>query len=115
MHAWSGTATIAAAMLIATEARADPFVQRAAVAPCVVGHDLADDNQSSSGGMLESDPTDDGSIIVECVGHGRRGALVENEYQEISNVRRFEVRLATIPRIPLDRAPCWSPDEKRVR
>ena len=115
MQTWSGMATIAAAILIAMEAGADPFVQRAAVGLRVVGYDLADNNRSSSGGTLESDPTDDGPIIVECVGYGRHGALDENEHQEISNVPRLEVRLATIPRIPLDRSPCWSPDDEQIR
>jgi hypothetical protein len=119
MHAWSATATVAAAMLIATEAGCAPFALGAAAGSRVVGHDFADHVRSGDGGKVEPDPTDDGFIIIECVAHlghyGDHGPFDENAHREFLKVRRLEPRFATIPRIPLGPSGCSSPDDGRIR
>jgi hypothetical protein len=115
MHAWSATATVAAAMLIATEAGCAPFALGAAAGSRVVGHDFADHVRSGDGGKVEPDPTDDGFIIVECVAyrgyHGDHGPFGENAHREFVKACRSDLRFVAIPRLPLGPSECHPPSK----
>jgi hypothetical protein len=52
----------------------------------------------------EPDPTDDGNIIVECVGAGGPAILGMPERATLSHV-------ASVPRHPLGPSACWPPKE----
>jgi hypothetical protein len=103
MQTWSGTATVAATILLVTQAGAHPCAGRATAGPGMIPSAFADENASRDGGTVEPDPIDDGSIIVECIGHD--GASDADELRDHSTMRGPEL-LATPPRIPLDPSQC---------
>lgn len=79
MRTWSGTATVAATILLMTQANAHTSAEPATAGPGMIPFVFADGNASSGGGgTVEPDPIDDGSIIVECIGHD--GASGEDEH-----------------------------------
>jgi hypothetical protein len=51
---------------------------------------------------VESDPTDDGSIIIECVALGNRLTTGASGLEEAS-----QRRLVGVPRFPLGPSKCW--------
>ena len=55
----------------------------------------------------EPDPTDDGSIIIECVALGNRLITGEN-----GSAQGSQWRLAGVPRYPLGPSNCWPEDQR---
>jgi hypothetical protein len=110
MQAWPATATVAATILLATQGGAGPSAERATIGPRVIASVFADENASSGSLPVEPDPIDDGSIIVECVGHGGPGTSDEDEHRDRSTARPSDMHSATPPRIPLDPSQCYPPD-----
>ena len=56
---------------------------------------------------IEPDPTDDGSIIIECVALGNRLTMGASESEQGSNWA-----LVGVPRYPLRPSKCWPPDQR---
>jgi hypothetical protein len=56
---------------------------------------------------VEPDPTDDGSIIIECVALGDRLITGASGSEPGS-----QWRLAGVPRYPLGPSSCWPPDQR---
>ena len=105
MQAWSPTAIVAATLLLAAQAAADPSAQRAEV-PRTIAPGVADENPSG-GGPVDPDPIDDGTIIVECIGHdGHRAADKDQEQEQGRPEAGPDVPSTRPPLIPLDPRPC---------
>jgi hypothetical protein len=103
MQAWSPTAIVAATLLVAAQAAADPFAQRAGP-PRTIASGVADENPSG-GGTVDPDPIDDGTIIVECIGHDRHRATDRDQEQGRPKAGP-DMPSTRPPLIPLDPSPC---------
>jgi hypothetical protein len=97
---------LAAAMLLPINAGAYPSSGSIAAA---TGHDVATFGPGDEGWRTnEPDPTDDGSIIIECVvfdGGAPTGANMP---------KRDLTRLMALPQFPLGPTKCWPREYKRT-
>jgi hypothetical protein len=98
---------IAAAMLVATEAGARPISDDLArgLGHQVVTFGIADEGLPAD----ELDPTDDGSIIIECVGLAGQAGLNAND--AASNLW---IRTVAVPQYPLGPSTCSPKEHKRA-
>jgi hypothetical protein len=82
---------------------------RIALSPLAVTSSCAGHQVTTSGapGKVEPDPTDDGSIIIECVVLGEHP--IAGAAPSISGMR-----LGSVPRHPLGPAKCWTHESKRI-
>jgi hypothetical protein len=103
MRAWAPTAIVTAMVVVAAQAAADPSAQRAA-APRTISSGVADESPSG-GGAVDPDPIDDGSIIVECIGHGGHRATDKDQEQGRPKAGP-DMPSTRPPLIPLDPSPC---------
>jgi hypothetical protein len=104
MQAWSPTAVVAATLLIAAQATAaDPSAQRAG-APRAIASGVANENPSG-GGTVDPDPIDDGSIIVECIGHDGYRAT-DRDLEQGRPTAGPDMPSTRPPLIPLDPSRC---------
>jgi len=94
---------LVAAVLIPIDAGAYPFRDRITTAHLAGQETKVDDPIE---GAVEPAPTDDGSIIVECVAL----AAVLNAHQGLSSMS-----LAAVPRNPLGPLMCWPNDNRNIR
>ena len=98
---------LAALMLLPQEAGAYPFAGGIGVGP---RHQLATDGVAGEGSIIDqADPTDDGSIIVECVGFLGRARPHLNGTENAS-MRHA----ASMPQYPLGPSKCWPGEHKRA-
>jgi len=98
---------LAALMLLPQEAGAYPFAGGIGVG---TRHQLATDGVAGEGSIIDqADPTDDGSIIVECVGFLGRARPHLNGTENAS-MRHA----ASMPQYPLGPSKCWPGEHKRV-
>ena len=98
---------VAALILLAEEAGAYPFDGGIGVG---TRHQLATDGVAGEGSIIDqADPTDDGSIIVECVGFLGRARPHLNRTENAS--MRYA---ASMPQYPLGPSKCWPGEHKRV-
>jgi len=98
---------LAALMLLAEEAGAYPFDGGIGVG---TRHQLATGGVAGEGSIIdEADPTDDGSIIVECVGFVGRALAHVNGTENAS--MRYAV---SMPQYLLGPSKCWPGEHKRV-
>jgi hypothetical protein len=104
MRAWSPTAIVAATLLVVAQAAADPSGQRAG-APRTIASGVADENPSS-GGTVDPNPIDDGTIIVECTGHDGHKATGKDQEQSRPKAAGQDMPSTRPPLIPLDPSPC---------
>ena len=98
---------LAALILLAEEAGAYPFDGGIGVG---TRHQLATDGVAGEGPIIdEADPTNDGSIIVECVGFAARARPRLNGTENAS--MRYAV---SVSQYPLGPSKCWPGEHKRV-
>jgi hypothetical protein len=98
---------LAALMLLPQEAGAYPFAGGIGLGP---RHQLATDGVAGEGSIIDqADPTDDGSIIVECVGFLGRARPHLNGTENAS-MRHA----ASMPQYPLGPSKCWPGEHKRA-
>ena len=106
-QSWSRTAIISATVAIALAAAMPHTVEAAAYSNdrffAGPGHQFTSFDAPAE---VERDPTDDGSIIIECV------ALGEHAIMDASGISRL--RLTSVPRYPLGPSKCWTPEHKRI-
>jgi hypothetical protein len=108
-QAWSryaiivaATVVLAAAMPLTMEAQACPFDHRIGV-----GYQVAPGADEGTT-VDEADPTDDGSIIIECVGlHGRR---MPDANKADTN---WMLHAVSMPQYPLGPSKCWPGEHKQ--
>jgi hypothetical protein len=112
MQAWLKIATVSAMMLVATPAAGDTHARSAVGLPAADSRDLTDVARESSGRKVEPDPTDDASIIVECIADRGGETSDEDAPRESLKPRFAELSLATMPRIPLGPSECGFDDER---
>jgi hypothetical protein len=103
MRAWSPTAIVAATLLVAAQAAADPSAQRAEAPRIASG--VADENPSG-GGTVDPDPVDDGTVIVECIGRDGHRATDKDQEQGRPKADHSDMPSTRPPLIPLDPSPC---------
>jgi hypothetical protein len=108
-QAWSRQAIVAAAAVVL--AAAVPFAMKAQAYP--FGHRIGAGYQvmmgADAGSMVdEAGPTDNGSIVIECVGFD--GAMMPhaNEADTASTLHAV-----SMPQHPLGPSKCWSGEHKR--
>jgi hypothetical protein len=98
---------LAATLLVATEAGAHPASDSLARSP---GHRFATFGGADEG--LQTDelgPTDDGSIIIECVGLGGQAGLHANRPRS-----DLFIRAIAVPQFPLGPSTCSPKEHKRA-
>jgi len=107
-QAWSRQAIVvaaavalAAAVPLTMKAHADPFGHR------IGGYQVTTGPQGGST-VDEAAPTDDGSIIIECVGFDGRMMPHANEADTASTLHAV-----SMPQHPLGPSKCWSRERKR--
>ena len=109
-QAWSRHAIVvaaavalAAAVLLTMKAHAYPFGHR-------IGADYQVTTMGADGGAAvdQKDPTDDGSIIIECVGYDGRMMPYANEADTASTLHAV-----SMPQHPLGPSQCRSGEHKR--
>jgi hypothetical protein len=103
MQARSPTAIVAAMLLVAAQAAADPSAQHSG-GPRTFASGVADENPSG-GGTVDPDPIDDGTIIVECIGRDGHRAT-EKDHGEGRPKAGPDTPSTRPPLIPLDPSPC---------
>ena len=108
-QAWSRQAIVAAAAVVL--AAAVPLTMNAHAYP--FGHRIGVGYQVTMGAdggsaVDKADPTDDGSIIIECVGFDGRMMPDANEADTASTLHAV-----SMPRHPLGPSKCWSGEHKR--
>jgi hypothetical protein len=108
-QAWSRQAIVAAAAVVL--AAAVPLTMKAHAYP--FGHRIGAGHQVTMGAdggaaVEKADPTDDGSIIIECVGYDGRMMPYANEADTAS-----QVQVASMPQHPLGPSQCRSGEHKR--
>ena len=106
-HAWSRQAIVAAAALVLAaamplgmEAQAHPLDHR-----IDAGYQVAAGADEGST-VDKADPTDDGSIIIECVGFNSRMLPYVNQTASM-------LHAVSMPQYPLGPSKCWSGDHKQ--
>lgn len=96
---------VAALMLLAAEAGACAFDGGIGSG---TRYQLATRGVAGEGSIIdEADPTDDGSIIVECVGFVGRALSHANGAENALNA-------VSVPQYPLGPSKCWPGEHKRV-
>jgi hypothetical protein len=103
MKAWSPTAIVTAMLVVAAQAAADPSAQRAG-ASRTIASGVADESPSGSG-VVDPDPIDDGSIIVECIGHDGHRTTAKDQEQGRPEAGP-DMPSTRPPATPLDPRPC---------
>ena len=108
-QAWSRPALVAAAAIVL--AAAVPLTMKAHAYP--FGHRIGAGHQVTMGAdggaaVGQKDPTDDGSIIIECVGFDGRMMPYANEADTASTLHA-----ASMPQHSLGPSKCWSGEHKR--
>ena len=107
-QAWSRSAMICAAVVVALAATMPVIKGYGAYSPdhrlAGSGHHLV---TSDVADKVEPDPTDDGSIVIECVALGNRLTTGASGSEEGS-----QWRLAGVPRYPLGPSKCWPEDQR---
>jgi len=105
-QAWSRQAIVAAAAVVL--AAAVPLAMKAHAYP--FGHAGYQVTVGADGGAAveKADPTDDGSIIIECVGYDGRRMPYANEADTASTLHA-----ASMPQHPLGPSQCRSGEHKR--
>ena len=97
---------LAAAMLVPMSAGAYSLNRRIAAG---AGHELATFGLGDEGWRTnEPDPTDDGSIIIECV-------VFDGDALSIAGASKGDLtRLVAVPQFPLGPTKCWPREYKRT-
>jgi hypothetical protein len=108
-QAWSRRAIVAAAAVVL--AAAVPLTMKAQAYP--LGHRIGADYQVTMGADVgstvdEASPTDDGSIVIECVGFDGAMMPYANEADTASRLHAV-----SMPQHPLGPSKCWSGEHKR--
>ena len=108
-QAWSRQAIVAAAAVVL--AAAVPLAMKAQAYP--FGHRIGAGYQVMMGAdagstVEEAGPTDDGSIVIECVGFDSAMMPHANEANTASTLHA-----ASMPQHPLGPSKCWSGEHKR--
>jgi hypothetical protein len=108
-QAWSRQAIVAAAAVVL--AAAVPLAMKAQAYP--FGHRIGAGYQVTIGAdadstVDEAGPTDDGSIVIECVGLGGAMMPYANEADTASTLHAV-----SMPQHPLGPSKCWSGEHKR--
>ena len=105
-QSWSRTAIISASVAIVLAAAMPHTVEAAAYSNdrfvAGPGHQFTSFDAPAK---VERDPTDDGSIIIECVALGEHAI-------DASGISRL--RLTSVPRYPLGPSKCWTPEHKGI-
>lgn len=98
---------LAATMLVATEAGAHPISDSLGRGPGhqVVTFGIADEGLPAD----ELDPTDDGSIIIECVAFADQAVLHANDAAS-----DLWIRTVAVPQYPLGPSACSPKEHKRA-
>ena len=104
-QAWSRQAIVVAAAVVL--AAAMPLTMKAHTYPFGAGYQVT---MGADGGSAvdKADPTDDGSIIIECVGFDGRMMPYANEADTASTLHA-----ASMPQHSLGPSKCWSGEHKR--
>jgi hypothetical protein len=107
-RAWSRKTMVFAALAAVMAATMPQLVGAAARSndrlAAGAGHQVT---TSGAPGKVEPDPTDDGSIIIECVVLGEHP--IAGAAPSISGMR-----LGSVPKHPLGPAKCWTHESKRI-
>jgi hypothetical protein len=108
-QAWSRQAIVAAAALVLAaampltiDAQTFPYGHRSGT-----GHQVATDADEGST-VDKADPTDDGSIIIECVGFNSRMMPYADAAGTVSMLHAV-----SMPQYPLGPSKCWSGEHKQ--
>ena len=107
-QAWSRPAIVAALALVAAmplSVEAQAYLNGHRIGTGYQGAMGADEGSS----VDKADPTDDGSIIIECVGFVGRALAHVNGTENAS--MRYAV---SMPQYPLGPSKCWPGEHKRV-
>jgi len=104
-QAWSRQAIVVAAAVVL--AAAMPLTMKAHTHPFRAGYQVT---MGADGGSAveKADPTDDGSIIIECVGFDGRMMPDANKADTASTLYAV-----SMPQHPLGPSKCWSGEHKR--
>ena len=98
---------VAAAMLVPTAAGAYPI---GGSSTRIAAHQVINFGVTDEGPRVEElDPTDDGFIIIECIGFAERAALNAREPQG-----GFWVQTVAVPQFPLGPSACSPQEHKRA-
>ena len=103
-QAWSRQAIVVAAAVVL--AAAMPLTMKAHTYPFGAGYQVTGADGGSA--VDKADPTDDGSIIIECVGFDGRMMPYANEADTASTLHA-----ASMPQHPLGPSQCRSGEHKR--
>ena len=104
-QAWSRQAIVVAAAVVL--AAAMPLTMKAHTYPFGAGYQVT---MGADGGSAvdKADPTDDGPIIIECVGFDGRTMFHANEADTAPTLHAV-----SMPQHPLGPSKCWSGEHKR--